>query len=216
MNHPMKLPRLTAAVVALAVMALAPSRAQSQDATLTPYSGFRLGGTVSTRRGDLRLDDAAFYGVQLDVRVRSEATGALLVDYQPTTLRLRSAGQPTEDLFDINVWYFQGGGTLEMHNGGAAVPFALGTLGVSWFDPSGGSQGATSEWGLSGIFGAGAKIPLESGRMALRLQARVLLTSLYGGGSFWCGSGSGCYIGAGGPIGPVQFDFGGGLTFGGF
>jgi len=202
-------------MAALAVMAAAPSGAQSQNATITPYAGYRLGGTVSIREGDLKLDDAAFYGAQLDFRMRSDATGALLVDYQPTTLRLKSYGEPTQELFDMNVWYFQGGGTLEVLNAAGPVPFVLGSLGVSWFDPSGGSQSAGSEWGFSGIFGGGVKVPLQSGKAALRLQARVLLTSLYGGSSFWCGTGSGCYVGVGGPIGPVQFDCGGGLTLGG-
>jgi hypothetical protein len=128
---------------------------------------------------------------------------------------LKPFREPTETLFDMNVWYFQGGGTLEVLKPRGPVPFVVGSLGLSWFDPTGGSENAGSEYGFSGIFGLGVKVPFQSGKMGLRLQTRVLLTSVYGGSSLWCGTGSGCYIGTGGYLGPVQFDFGGGLTFGG-
>ena len=206
-------PQLATALATLAFMAAGPSPGASQNATFTPYGGYRLGGTGSIRGGDLKLDDAPFFGGQLDFRVRPDGTGALWVDYQPTTLRLKVIGEGVQELFDIHVWYFQGGGTLEVMNGSGPVPFVLGSIGASWFDPK--TSSYSSEWGFSGVFGAGAKLPLQSGGMALRLQARVLLNSIYGGGSLWCGTGSGCYVGVGGPIGPVQFDFGGGLTFGG-
>ena len=208
--------RISRALAAALLLAAVPSVAAGQGATLTPYSGYRLGGSLTIREGDLKLANAPFFGAQLDFRVRPDATGTLLVDYEPTTLRLKEYGGPTEDLFDLNVWYFQGGGTLEVLNPQSpAVPFVLGTIGMSWFDPGSNSRNAESEWAFSGIFGAGVKIPLQSGGMALRLQARVLLNSIYGGASFWCGTGSGCYVGTGGYLGPVQFDFGGGLTLGG-
>ena len=192
-----------------------PAPSSGQNVSVTPYSGYRLGGSLSVEEGDLKLDEAAFFGAQLDFRVRRDATAAIIVDYQPTKLRFKEFGEPLQDLFDINVWYFQAGGTFEVLNQSPAVPFAVGSLGMSWFDPGSGSQANESEYGFAGIFGGGVKIPLGSGRMGLRLQARVLLNNLLiGGGSLWCGTG-GCYAGVGGPIGPVQFDFGGGLTFGG-
>ena len=216
MGIPMFFSRISTALSAAMLLATVPSLAGAQNATITPYSGYRLGGTLTIRDGDLKLADAAFYGVQLDFRMRPDATATLLADYQPTTLRLKEYGGPTEDLFDINVWYFQGGGTLEVMNPqSAAVPFVLGTIGMSWFDPGDNSQNAGSEYGFAGILGVGVKIPLQSGRMGLRLQTRLLLNSLYGGSSLWCGTGSGCYVGAGGYLAPVQFDFGGGITFGG-
>ncbi len=197
------------------LLAALPSVAGAQNLTFSPYSGYRLGGSLTVRDGDLKLANAPFFGAQLDFRMRPDATGALLVDYQPTTLRLKEYGGPTEDLFDIGVWYFQGGGTLEVMNQSPAVPFVLGTMGLSWFDPGSNSVNADSEWGFSGIIGVGVKIPFPSGRMALRLQSRLLMTSLFGGGSLWCGTGTGCYVGVSGFIAPVQFDFGGALTFGG-
>jgi hypothetical protein len=192
-----------------------PSAGSAQGTTLTPYSGYRLGGSLTIREGDLKLDSSPFFGAQLDFRVRADATGAIIVDYQPTTLRLKEFNEPLQELFDMNVWYFQAGGTLEVQNQADAIPFFVGSLGMSWFDPGAGSQSAGSEYALSGVFGAGAKIPLGDGGMGLRLQARVLLNSIYGGASVWCGSASGCWIGTGGYLGPVQFDFGGGVTFGG-
>jgi hypothetical protein len=206
--------RLTSALIAASAL-LAPGTAQSQDWTFSPYSGFRLGGSLSVREGDLTFNGAPIFGAQLDYRVRRDATVAFLVDYQPTTVRIRERGEPTVDLWDINVVYFQVGGTFEVLKQAGPIPFLLGTLGMSMFDPASGSANNASEYGMAGIFGGGVKVPFRSGRMALRLQGRVLLNNLLiGGGSLWC-SPSGCYGGVGGPIGPVQFDFGGGLTFGG-
>jgi hypothetical protein len=86
---------------------------------------------------------------------------------------------------------------------------------MSLFDAGSGSESNESEYGFAGIFGGGVKVPLGSGRMGLRLQARVLLNNmLNGSGSPWCSPGE-CYAGSVGTIGPIQFDFGGGLTFGG-
>ena len=215
MKTPKFLPRFLTFLAAFAFWMACPTPAASQGPTFTAYSGYRLGGSLGTRDGDLKLDSAPFFGGQLDFRVRSDATAAIMVDYQPTFLRLKRFGEPTEALFDLNVWYFQAGGTVEVLGGDGPVPFALGSLGMSWFDPTGSPQNNGSEYGLSGIFGGGVKVPFPSQSMALRLQARILLNSVYGGSSLWCGTGSGCYIGTGGYLGPVQFDFGGGLTFGG-
>ncbi len=207
--------RLSVVLAAGAILLSTPSVAVGQNATFTPYSGYRLGGSLSIREGDLKLDNGPFFGGQLDFRMRPDATAAILVDYQPTTLRLKDFGEPSEELFDLNVWYFQAGGTLEFLNQSDAVPFVIGSLGMSWFDPGKGGEENDSEYGFAGIFGVGAKVPLRSGGMGLRFQARVLLNNVSGGSSLWCGTGGGCYVGVGGPIGPVQFDFGGGLTFGG-
>ncbi len=208
--------RLAALAMAAVLFGL-PTPSAGQKISFTPYSGYRLGGSLSIQEGDLKLDNAPFYGGQLDFRVRRDATVAVIVDYQPTKLGLKEFGEPTQDLFDINVWYFQAGGTYEVIGRSASGPrpFAVGTLGMSMFDPGSSGQGNESEYGFAGMFGGGVKIPIGSGGMGLRLQARILLNNmLNGGGSLWCGPG-GCYAGSVGPIGPIQFDFGGGLTFGG-
>jgi len=202
-------------LMAVILLILGPSLATAQGATLTPYGGYRLGGGLGIREGDLKLDESPFFGVQLDARTRPDATGSLFVDYQPTTLRLKESGSPAEQVFDLNVWYFQLGGLLEFPQGQGAVPFMVASLGMSWFDPTSGSQNAESEYGFAGILGVGAKIPFPAGGSGLRLQARVLANIINGRSDLWCGGGRGCYVGIGGPIGPVQFDFGGGLTFGG-
>jgi hypothetical protein len=199
----------------LFLLAFGPSLANAQGPTLTPYGGYRLGGTLGISEGDLKLDEAPFFGIQLDTRARPDATGSLLVDYQPTTLRLKTSSGPAEEMFDLNVWYFQLGGLLEFHQGQGAVPFMIASLGMSWFDPTDGSQNADSEFGFAGILGVGTKIPFPAGGTGLRLQARVLANMIGAGGDLWCGGGRGCYVGIGGPVGPFQFDFSGGLTFGG-
>ncbi len=215
MGEPTLFKHRSPSLVVLFLLILGPSLATAQSPSLTPYGGYRLGGSLGIREGDLKLDESPFFGVQLDARARPDATGSLIVDYQPTTLRLKESGSPAEQLFDINVWYFQVGGLVEFPQGQGAVPFMVASLGMSWFDPTDGSQNAESEYGFAGTLGIGTKIPFPSGGTALRLQARVLANIINGRSDLWCGGGRGCYVGIGGPIGPVQFDFGGGLTFGG-
>jgi len=122
---------------------LVASPVYAQRAALTPFGGWKWGGSASTRQGTLNTAASEHFGLELSVRMRRDASAFLMVDYQPTVLRLKSGGTNPE-LFDLDAWYFMAGGDIEMLDRGQVIPFALGALGVAWFDPAGDRSGETA------------------------------------------------------------------------
>ena len=203
--------RLFLAVLAASLMV--PVGAEAQKTALSLSSGWKFGGTMGVREGDLNLAASVPYSAELAFRVRDNALGILLVEYQPTILRLDALGVNAE-LFNLDAWYFMVGGETEIIDRGPVVPFAIGTIGLAWFNPTEGSGNRGSETMFAGTFGGGARIPLgQSGRVSLRLEGRLNLTVPWGGASVYCSGGSGCYTGFGGTVGPVQGAVYGGLRF---
>ena len=130
------------------------SAQQSAGGYLSPMAGWKFGGAVNTREGELNIAAAWSYSMELEFRMRSDGTGVLSVDYQPSTLRLKTIGEGSTELFDIDVWYFQVGGHYEVIDRGPVVPYGIGLIGAAWSNPKDGSSG-TSEWALAGTFGGG-------------------------------------------------------------
>lgn len=191
-----------------------PTGLVAQQTALSLSSGWKFGGTMGVREGDLNVAAAVPFSAGLAFRVRADAAAILVVEYQPTTLRLKPfGGGINQQLFDMNVWYFMIGGETEIIDRGPVVPFAIGMLGVAWFDPAGGAGDRASETMFAATFGGGVRVPLgQSDRVSLRLEARMNLTIPWGAASIYCGGG-GCYTGFGGTIGPVQGALYGGLRF---
>ena len=84
----------------LATLPLAVSAQQAASGYLSPLAGWKFGGSVNTREGELNLAAAWNYSMELEFRLRSDGTGVLSVDYQPTTLRLKTigVGSPLQNL----------------------------------------------------------------------------------------------------------------------
>ena len=198
--------------VTLAVMA--PVSLGAQQTALSLSSGWKFGGSMGVREGDLNVAASVPFAAELAFRVRRDASAILTVEYQLTILRLRPPGSGiNQQLFDVDVWYFMVGGEVESV-GRPVVPFAIVTMGVAWFDPTSGSANRASETMFAGTFGGGARVPLgQSDRVTLRLEARMNLTIPYGSASIYCSGGGGCYTGFGGTVGPVQAAVYGGLRF---
>lgn len=202
--------KLFLALVAFALMA--PFGLDAQRTALSLSSGWKFGGTMTVREGDLNVAAAVPFSAELAFRVRDDASGFLLVEYQPTVLRLKTFGTGLNpELFDMDVWYFMVGGESEIIDRGPVVPFAIGAIGVAWFNPTSGSANRASEEMFAATFGGGVRVPLgQSDRVSLRVEGRINLTIPWGSASIYCGGG-GCYTGFGGTVGPVQAAIYGGL-----
>ncbi len=196
---------LTALTIATPV-----SAQQGAGGYFSTLSGWKFGGALQTREGELSPAAAWNYGAELEFRVRKDGTAVFSVEYQPTILRLKEFGSINQELFDLDVWYFQGGGHYEIIDRGPVTPYGLGLLGVAWFNPD--SPRTDSEWALAGTFGGGVRIPFGEGKVNLRLEGRINLTIPWASTSLYCGGG-GCYGGIGGTVGPVQGGFLAGLSF---
>ena len=195
-------------VVALAVAPLlSPASAQAQNAALSLFGGWTFGGSMTVREGTLNSAASTSFGGELAFRVRRDGLAQLYVSYQPSTLRIDRYGEPNRELYDMDIWYFMGGGTGEILGRGPAVPYGTFMIGAAWFNPGGTAAEQAqvgSEWMFASIFGGGVRIPLGSDdRVQIRLDGKVKLTIPYGGVGMWCGSG-GCSGSFGGTVGPVQ------------
>jgi opacity protein-like surface antigen len=185
---------------------------------ISVFGGYQLNGDVDAYAGKLVVDDAATYGAAVDVAVGGGATAQLLWIYSPTTAKFTSYDPfyPSSRDFDVDVHYFQIGGTRGVRRG-KAEPFGGATLGAVVSMPSNVTlvNGSTVEtddnWNFAMTFGAGVKIH-ASEKVAVRLEARLLLPMIFSGGSFYVGTGgSGMAVSAGVPS--IQGAFTAGITF---
>lgn len=168
-------PAWLAIAALLSVCHSAPAAAQGKPLKfeLTPYAGFRLGGSFDEQDGDGRidLDDSNAYGLMFNIMAHANGQYELIYARQNTDADTRGffADDPT---IDIDVEYFQFGGTY-LFDGDSTRPFIALTLGGSRFDP--GLAGSNSESFFSASFGGGVQLRAND-RLGVRLEARVFTT----------------------------------------
>ena len=176
---------------------------------LTPVLGYQFGGGLSGEGGEISIPSALMYGGMIDVWVRPDAQAEFLYTRQETSIEFRPAnfiGNPI-DLGDMTVHEFQLGGTVDLRPG-RVRPYAVATLGVTWFDPA---DDLSDESRFAGTLGAGLRAPLNE-RLGLRLEGRWLINWFNSSGTVFCGSG-GCLISGSGDI-MSQGAVSGGLSIG--
>ena len=178
-------------------------------AELTPYVGWHWGGGLSTTLGELKIDPAMNFGGILGIRTSAIQVVEFTYNYQKSSLVLeRGTGFSDSTLFDLNTHFIQVGGRAERVSG-PVVPFVLGGLGITIFDPSSRSRGTETRFSVH--FGGGLRAPISE-RVALRGQLRGWFSFLSTTGGAFCGTG-GCSFGVSGS-GIFQGDVSGGLTIG--
>ena len=165
----------------------APARAD-WGVSLTPFAGFRFGGSFedNTTGLDLDVDEGASFGLILDVQATDETEYELFYSFQKTELQGdgRFGGDP---LFDLDIHYLHIGGTY-LVPGERARPFVGGGLGLTYFSPDG--PGLDSEIRFSLSLGGGVKIPISK-RVGLRFEGRGFLTFLPENSDIFCVSSGG-------------------------
>ena len=188
--------------------------AQDHKVELTPFGGYMLGGSVKFYEGKFKVQDAACYGGNLAVQVRS----GVFVEFSYTGMTTQGDWKPysewaydiPEGSVDMAVNHFQIGSVNELPLDNEAIrPYGTFTLGTTWFNIQ--DDDADDEWLFSVAAGLGLKY-FFSEKIGIRLQARMLIPVVYNGGGFYLGTGgSGMYVSSTAPI--IQGDFTGGLIF---
>jgi hypothetical protein len=163
--------------------------------------------------GDLDIKDSWFWALALDINVRPGIQAELLYNRQDSDLTFKRDIGGKETLSKINVEYWHAG-VLKGFQQGNIMPFTSFTLGATRYSFHDVSEIAQDDpwddvWKFSIILGLGAKV-YTSGRMGLRLQARLPITFTGGGIGFGCSTGGGCGATVGGS-GITQFDLSGGV-----
>jgi hypothetical protein len=166
------------------------------------FGGYMMSTGVTVTEGDLEIKDVPDFGLGVDFTVRRGMQVELLWIASQTHVKLKEYPSGiTEDLFDMNVHYFQVGGVWEMGRG-KSRPFMAFTVGATLFDAK--DATLSDEWLASLTWGIGGKFDLSK-NFGIRLQGRILIPLVFGGGGLWCGTG-GCSVGVGSWSPFVQFD----------
>jgi len=198
-------------LVALLVLLPAPARA-NWGVELTPFAGFRFGGsfTDNTTGIDLDADEGKSFGLILGYPATPESDYELFYSFQRTDLK--GGGILSGDtLFDLDIHYLHIGGTY-LFPGEKVRPFISGGLGLTYFSPD--APGLDSKVYFSLSLGGGAKIPISK-RVGLRLEGRGFMTILPENTDIFCVSsgGAACDVRVQGDI-FGQFELLAGITFG--
>jgi opacity protein-like surface antigen len=204
---------LTVALLLLALAFAGTSHAGDRKLEITPFGGFRFGGSFedNTTGTNFKVGESGSFGLILGLRDTVETHYELLYSFQRTELSGGGifGGGP---LFDLDIHYLHLGGTYEFPGEGKVLPFISGGLGVTFLVPTGAGLDSSTNFSLS--MGGGVKVPL-SGKVGLRFEGRGYLTILPNNTEIFCVSsgGAACAVRVQGDV-LGQFELLTGLYFG--
>jgi hypothetical protein len=184
-------PSVSALIVATASLCHStPAAAQDTNFKfeLTPFAGYRVGGSFDEKDGDGRveLNDSNAQGIMFNIKANPNGQYELLYSRQDTNADTQGffVNDPT---IDIEVEYFHFGGTY-LFDGDNTRPFIALTVGLSQFDPQ--LLGSGSESYLSASLGGGVQLNATK-RLGVRLEARVFTTFVEDDSNIFCVSSGG-------------------------
>ena len=159
-----------------AVAACSAAHAQSARFELTPFVGYRLGGSFdiasdSDSGESVDLDPAASYGIGFGVYRDNQSFYELLYSRQQASLDSNDASLAN---VDVDIEYFQVGGTALFETAEQwMVPYLSLTIGATRLSPQQG--GYDDETKFSGSIGGGLRMPFNE-RVAATFGLRGYLT----------------------------------------
>jgi len=207
---------LTVLAALLVAISLSPPQATAQQFELTPFVGYRWGGSFSDVERDFgdifntdfTVSDASAWGAMADFALTENWQLEFLYSRQETDLRLDEGFlAPDNPLFDMNVEYLHGG-LLYQWTQAKVRPYVTGGLGGTRFSPI--DSDARSETRFSFNVGGGAKI-FFGDHFGLRGDARFFSTYISDKDEIFCDR-FGCFrVNVGEYL--SQFQLAGGLIF---
>jgi hypothetical protein len=189
-------------IAAAALLAAMPAWAQSSGGRpfeLTAFAGARLGGEFEdgATAAPRDLDASGSFGLAAGFPLGGERTLELVWSHQEGRVGADDVGGTPVEL-DLDLLTV--GGTFEWVRPHTR-PFVSSTAGVMFLSPEG--AGLDLEALLAFTVGGGLKVPLSE-CVALRFEARGVLTVALGGASGICGGG-GCVLGfSGAGVGQLE------------
>jgi hypothetical protein len=179
-----------------ALSALPVARADGIRAEVTPFVGYRIGGSFDAQAPDgtvsegVDVEDSSSWGIDVGIYARPDAFYEFLYSTQTTGFESKD---PTLGSVDLTVEYYQFGGTAFFPGEQWPVPFLSLTIGATRF---GADKGYGSDTKFSGSLGGGLRLPF-SDNLAATLGARGYLTLVESDTEFLCVSdsqGAGCLV----------------------
>jgi hypothetical protein len=144
---------------------------------LTPFVGYRWGGTIDEPNAlgtELSVAESGSYGLILGLAFSPSFALELSIGRQQSDLAASSGlFEPETRVGGVDLTYYQIGGTFEW--GRDVRPFFGAGLGAATIDPD--LSGTTSETRFAGTFTGGVKIRLNQ-RLGLRVDGKLLYVAL--------------------------------------
>ena len=153
---------------------------------LTPYGGYRFGGTFEDAESGAtaELDNNASFGLIFNIREAANTQWEIIYSRQSTQVDTSELGIE-EQLLDLDVHYFQGGGTVQ--SGSDRVrPYLAATIGGTFIEPGLSSFDSDVFWSFS--LGTGLNF-MPTKRLGFRLEARAFATLVDSDTGLFCASG---------------------------
>jgi hypothetical protein len=197
----MKTTRTRLLIMAALLLFAAASQVKAQQVELSPLIGYETGAYIHYNGGDLHLIGGMNYGGSMDIGMG----GGRYVELSYTRMNGSLDNETnlnTVKLFDINVDYYSIGALQELRPDAKATPYGMFTLGWVNYRPA---EDYSNENKMHISFAGGLKVN-ASEKIAIRLQARLLLPIYYSGTYLYAGTGGAGYGVSGGIYG-VQGDF---------
>jgi hypothetical protein len=188
-------------ILLISSLFLLSTRASGQKIEIAPFVGYETGAQISTSLGHLHIGDGMDFGGSLNVGMGGGRYVELSYSHLASYLNLEN-GIATERLCDLNVDYYSIGVLQELKPDAKATPYGLFTLGWVNYRPQ---ETYSNENKMHISLAGGVKIN-ASEKVAIRLQARLLMPMYYAGTYFSVGTGGAGYGISGGIYG-VQGDF---------
>lgn len=149
---------------------------------LTPFLGYRYGGSISANQTDLFNTDVNVashmnYGAAFGIPMQNGWKIELSVDRQDTQFTVGGGGlfNPAGDIAGFHVTYFQGGLQIPFAVSRNATPYFLVGAGVANLNPD--VPGVSADTRFAAHAGVGVKIPIQR-NMGIRLEEKAFFTSL--------------------------------------
>jgi hypothetical protein len=176
------------AIASLCHSKLAEAQGSNFKFELTPFAGYRVGGSFDEKDGDgrIELNDSNAQGIMFNIKANPNGQYELLYSRQSTDADTEGflVNDPT---IDLDIEHFHFGGTY-LFDGDNTRPFIALTLGLSQFHP--GITDSDSESFLSVSFGGGVQLNATK-RLGVRLEARFFTTFVEDDSKIFCGSSGG-------------------------
>lgn len=149
---------------------------------LTPFAGFRWGGTIFARQSfvfgeDVDVAPSANFGVNFAIPLGDSGLKLELMANRQSS-ELESGGglfEPNNEVADIDITYLHAGLQIPFARSRNATPYFVGSAGLANLDPQ--IFGVSAEQRFSASAGLGVKVPM-SRNLSLRFEGRGYYTAL--------------------------------------
>ena len=177
---------MTRYLIAMLIFVPALTSAQESGVEITPFAGYRFGGTFETADASVEyeMEDSSSFGLILNFRHKSNTQWEIFYSQQRSEATF-SETSAIDQVVDVDIHVLQLGGTY-VGDGDKMRPYVAMTLGGTHIRTD--SVDSADDTFFSGSIGIGMKF-MPSSRIGIRVEARAYGTLLSSDTKLFCQTG---------------------------